>query len=94
MLQDNEKMKVQYLRSFLFDLFETLQVIRAGKGISFDFKFRCYGNKNQNDCLLFEKTKGLLFKQKWCSESNLKQYSLIVSEGSVKFWRKIGDALL
>ena len=25
MLQDNEKMKLQYLRSLLFDLFETLQ---------------------------------------------------------------------
>ena len=29
MLQDNEKMKVQYLRSLLFDLFETLQAIRT-----------------------------------------------------------------
>ena len=29
MLQDNEKMKVQYLRSLLFDLFETLQVVRT-----------------------------------------------------------------
>ena len=29
MLQDNEKMKVQYLRNFLFDLFETLQAIRS-----------------------------------------------------------------
>ena len=29
MLQDNEKMKVQYLRSFLFDLFETLQAVRT-----------------------------------------------------------------
>ena len=28
MLQDNEKMKVQYLKSLLFDLFETLQAIR------------------------------------------------------------------
>ena len=28
MLQDNEKMKVQYLRSLLFDLFETLQATR------------------------------------------------------------------
>ena len=27
MLQDNEKMKVQYLRSLLFDLFESLQAI-------------------------------------------------------------------
>ena len=29
MLQDNEKMKVQYLKSLLFDLFETLQVVRT-----------------------------------------------------------------
>ena len=29
MLQDNEKMKVQYLRSLLFDFFETLQTIRT-----------------------------------------------------------------
>ena len=28
-LQDNEKMKVQYLRSLLFELFETLQVVRT-----------------------------------------------------------------
>ena len=28
-LQDNEKMKVQYLRSLLFDLFETLQAGRT-----------------------------------------------------------------
>ena len=29
MLQDNEKMKVQYLRSLLFDLFEILQAVRT-----------------------------------------------------------------
>ena len=29
MLQDNEKLKVQYLRSYLFDLFETLQAVRT-----------------------------------------------------------------
>ena len=28
-LQDNEKMKVQYLRSLVFDLYETLQAVRA-----------------------------------------------------------------
>ena len=28
MQQDNEKIKVQYLRSLLFDLFETLQAVR------------------------------------------------------------------
>ena len=29
LLKDNEKMKVQYLRSLLFDLFETLQAART-----------------------------------------------------------------
>ena len=29
MLQDNEKLKVQYLRSLLFDLFESLQAVRT-----------------------------------------------------------------
>ena len=29
MLQDSEKMKVQYLRSLLFHLFETLQAVRT-----------------------------------------------------------------
>ena len=29
MLQDNEKMKVQYLRNLLSDLFETLQAVRT-----------------------------------------------------------------
>ena len=29
MLQENEKMKAQYLRSLLFDLFETLQAVRT-----------------------------------------------------------------
>ena len=42
---------------------------------------------------IIEKTKGLLFKQKWCSKSNLKQYSLIATAGSIKFWRKMGDTL-
>ena len=29
MLQDNEKMKVEYLRSLLLDMFETLQAVRT-----------------------------------------------------------------
>ena len=56
-LQDNEKMKVQYLRSLLFDLFETLQPVRAWQGISLHFKFCCYGNQNQNYHLLLKKQK-------------------------------------
>ena len=37
-LQDNEKMKVQYLRSLLFDLFETLQAVRAWQRNSASFQ--------------------------------------------------------
>ena len=33
-LQDNEKMKVQYLRSLLFDLFEILQDVRKQKNFA------------------------------------------------------------
>ena len=53
-LQDNEKMKVQYLRSLLFDLFETLQAVRTWQR---NFKFCCYGNQNQAYCLLLKKQK-------------------------------------
>ena len=37
-LQDNEKMKVQYLRSLLFDLFETLQAVRVWQRNSASFQ--------------------------------------------------------
>ena len=37
-LQDNEKMKVQYFRSLLFDLFETLQAVRAWQRNSASFQ--------------------------------------------------------
>ena len=47
MLQDIEKMKVQYLISLLFDLFEIL--LEVNKWVSLDFKFRCYGNSNENN---------------------------------------------
>ena len=47
MLQDIEKMKVQYLMSLLFDLFEILQAVEVNKRISLGFKFRCYGNSNE-----------------------------------------------
>ena len=66
-LQDSEKTKVQYLRNFLFDLFEILQAVRTWKKFTC-FKFRCYGNQNQNDCLLLKKRKGLLFKERGFSK--------------------------
>ena len=48
-LQDNEKMKVQYLRSLLFHLFQTLQAVRTWQKNFASFQF-C--NQNQNYCLL------------------------------------------
>ena len=83
-LQDNEKMKVEYLRSLLFDLFETLQAVRTWQKNFASFQICCYGNQNQNYCLLL-KTKDLLFKQKECSKCNLEQYSLITTGGRVQF---------
>ena len=51
MLQDIEKMKVQYLMSLLFDLFEILQAIllEVNKRILLGFKFCCYSNSNENN---------------------------------------------
>ena len=82
--QDNEKMKVQYLSSLLFDLFEILQAVKPLQGISLNLKFRCYGNQNQKNCLLL-KNRSLLFKQKCFSKNNLKQYSLIITAGNIIF---------
>ena len=56
-LQDNEKMKVQYLRSLLFNLLEICRLLELGKGISLHFKFRCRDNQNQNHRLLLKKQK-------------------------------------
>ena len=59
-LQDNEEIKVQYLKSLLFHLFEFCRLLELNKGISLDFKFCCYGNWNKNNKPLF-KNKRLLF---------------------------------
>ena len=61
-MQDIEKIKVRYHRSVLFDLFEILQAVEVNKGISLDFKFRCYGNTNENRKPL-SKNKRLSFPQ-------------------------------
>ena len=63
--QTMKKMKLQYLRSLLFDLFEILQaviVLDLNKGILLDFKLWCYGNQNQKNCLLLEKQSLLFIK--------------------------------
>ena len=63
-LQDNEKMKVQYLRSLLFDLFETLQAVRAWQRNSASFQILLLWQPESKLLSIIEKTKGLLFKQK------------------------------
>ena len=44
MLQDIEKMKVQYLINLWFDLFEILQAVRSEQT-----NFACYGDSNENN---------------------------------------------
>ena len=68
------------------------RLLELGKGISLHFKFADMAIRIKI-IVYYWKTKGLLFKQKWCSKSNLKQYSLIATAGSIKFWRKMGDTL-
>ena len=63
-LQDNEKMKVQYLRSLLFDLFETLQAVRVWQRNSASFQILLLWQPESKLLSFVEKTKGLLFKQK------------------------------
>ena len=63
-LQDNKKMKVQCLRSLLFDLFETLQAVRAWQRNFASFEILLIWQLESKLLSVIEKTKGLLFKQK------------------------------
>ena len=63
-LQGNEKMKVQYLRSLLFDLFETLQGVRTWQRNFASFQILLLWQPESKLLSIIEKTKGLLFKQK------------------------------
>ena len=64
LLQDNEKMKVQYLRSLLFDLFETLQAVRTWQRNFASFQILLLWQPESKLLSIIERTKGLLFKQK------------------------------
>ena len=63
-LQDNEEMKLQYLRSLLFDLFETLQAVRTWQRNFASFQILLLWQPESKLLSIIEKTKGLLFKQK------------------------------
>ena len=57
-LQDHEKMKVQYLRSLLFDLFETLRAVRAWQRNSASFQILLLWQPESKLLSIIEKTKG------------------------------------
>ena len=57
-------MKVQHLRSLLFDLFETLQAVRSWKRNFVSFQILLLWQPEPRLLFIIEKTKGLLFKQK------------------------------
>ena len=57
-------MKVQYLRSLLFDLFETLQAVRTWQRNFASFQILLLSQPESKLLSIIEKTKGLLFKQK------------------------------
>ena len=57
-------MKVQYLRSLLSDLFETLQAVRAWQRNSASFQILLLWQAESKLLSIIEKTKGVLFKQK------------------------------
>ena len=64
MLQDNEKMKVQYLRSLLFDLFETFQAVRTWQRNFASFQISLLWQPKSKLFSIIEKSKSSLFKQK------------------------------
>ena len=63
-LQENEKIKVQYFRSLLFDLSETLQAVRTWQRNCASFQILLLWQPELKLLSIIEKTKGLFFKQK------------------------------
>ena len=57
-------MKVQYLKSLLFDLFETLQAVRTWERNFASFQILLLWQPESKLLSIIEKTKGVLFKQK------------------------------
>ena len=91
MLQYSEKMKVQYLRSLLFDLFETLQAVGTWQRNFASFQIPLLWQPESKLSII--ESKRSIVKANVISKSNLKQYSLIATAGSIKFGRKMGDTL-
>ena len=81
MLQYNEEMKVQYLRSLLFDLFETLHAVGTWQRNFASFQIPVLWQPESKLSVIEKKS---IVKAKVISKSNLKQYSWIATAGSIK----------
>ena len=62
-MQNNEKMKVEYLRSLLFNLFETLHAVRTWQKNFVSFQILLLWQPESKLLSIIEKTKGLLFEK-------------------------------
>ena len=54
-MKKNEKCNISELCCMI--CLKLCRLLELSKGILLDFKFRCYGNQNQNNCLLLKKQK-------------------------------------
>ena len=63
-----KKLKVRYLRSLLFDVFEILQTVRTWQRDFSWFQISLLWQPKSTQLSFIEKTKGLLFKQKCFSK--------------------------
>ena len=61
MLQHNEKMKVQCLRSLLFDFFETLQTVRTWQRKFASFQISLLWQPESNYCLLLKNKRSIVW---------------------------------
>ena len=86
-----KKWKCNVSGVFFLICLKLCRLLELGKGILLHFKILLLWQPESKLLSIIEKTKGLLFKQKWCLKSKLKQYSLIAAASGIKCWRKMGD---
>ena len=60
------------------------RLLELSKGNSLEFKFRCYGKQNQNDCLSLKKQNAHCLR-KSDVQTVVLNISLIFTAGSLKF---------
>ena len=87
-----KKLKVRYLRSLLFDLFEILQAVRTWQRDLSWFQISLLWQPKSTQLSFIEKTK-VYYLRKMFFKNNLKQYSWIITAHSIILWRKIDETL-